>query len=116
MKKGTKKKLRKIDNTKGIIEQISTGEGKSAIISCLSAYYGLRNHKANIITSSRILAVRDSIEFQEFYQLFGSVVDYVKDYQPAPYKVDITYETFLVFEGDILNEIAYNKSIRGDRP
>ena len=115
-KNRNKKKSRKIDNTKGIIEQISTGEGKSAIISCLSAYYGLRNHKVDIITSSRTLAVRDSIEFKEFYQLFGLVVDYVKDYQPAPYKADITYGTFLDFEGDILNEISYNKPIRGDRP
>ena len=115
-KNSYKKKLRKIDNTKGIIEQISTGEGKSAIISCLSAYYGLRNHKVDIITSSRTLAVRDSIEFKEFYQLFGLVVDYVKDYQPAPYKADITYGTFLDFEGDLLNEISYNKPIRGDRP
>ena len=115
-KNRNKKKSRKIDNTKGIIEQISTGEGKSAIISCLSAYYGLRNHKVDIITSSRTLAVRDSIEFKEFYQLFGLVVDYVKDYQPAPYKADIVYGTFLDFEGDILNEISYNKPIRGDRP
>ena len=111
-----KKNARKKDKSKGIIEQISTGEGKSAIIGCLSAYFGLRGHKVDIITSSMTLASRDSIEFKEFYQIFDLVVDYVKDYQAAPYKADIVYGTFLNFEGDYLNEISYNKKIRGDRP
>ena len=43
-----KKNARKKDKSKGIIEQISTGEGKSAIIGCLSAYFGLRGHKVDI--------------------------------------------------------------------
>ena len=110
-----KNKIKK-DKGKGIIEQISTGEGKSAIISCLSAFFGLRGHKVDIITSSTTLAIRDSLEFKEFYQIFNLDVDYVKDYQPAPYKADITYGTFLNFEGDLLEEISSNKIIRGDRP
>ena len=109
------KKIKK-DNGKGIIEEISTGEGKSAIISCLSAYYGLRGHKVDIITSSRTLASRDSMEFKEFYNIFDLIVDYVRDYQPAPYKANITYGTFLDFEGDFLDEICYNNEIRGNRP
>ena len=32
------------------------------------------------------------------------------------YKANITYGTFLDFEGDYLDEISYNKEIRGDRP
>ena len=104
------------DKGKGIIEQISTGEGKSAIISCLAAFYGLRNRKIDIITSSRTLASRDSLEFKEFYQIFNLVSDFVKDYQPRPYKADITYGTFLDFEGDLLEEISSNKIIRGERP
>ena len=106
----------KDDKGKGIIEQISTGEGKTAIISCLAAFYGLRNHKVDIITSSRTLAVRDSSEFKEFYQTFNLIVDFVNGYRPAPYKADITYGTFLDYEGDLLDEISSNKSIRGDRP
>ena len=86
------------DKGKGIIEEISTGEGKSAIISCLAAYFGLRNHKVDIITSSRTLATRDKYEFEEFYKIFDLVVDYVKDYQTAPYKANITYGTFLDFD------------------
>ena len=113
--KNENNKIKK-DKGKGIIEQISTGEGKSAIISCLAAFYGLRNHKVDIITSSRTLAARDSLEFKEFYQILNLVVDFVKDYQQAPYKADITYGTFLDFEGDLLDEISSNKIIRGDRP
>ena len=113
--KDKKNKIKK-DKGKGIIEQISTGEGKSAIISCLSAYFGLRGHKVDIITSSTTLAIRDSIEFKKFYQTFNLVVDYARDYQPAPYKADITYGTFLNFEGDLLDELSSNITIRGDRP
>ena len=115
-KNRNKKKKIKKDNGKGIIEQISTGEGKSAIISCLSAFYGLRNRKVDIITSSRTLAVRDSSEFKEFYKIFNLEVDFVKDYQQGPYKADIIYGTFLDLEGDLLEEISSNKEIRGDRP
>ena len=111
-----KKNRRQKDKGKGIIEEISTGEGKSAIISCLAAYFGLRNHKVDIITSSRTLATRDTSEFKEFYNTFDLVVDSVKDYQTLPYKANVTYGTFLDFEGDYLDEISYNKEIRGDRP
>ena len=104
------------DKTKGIIEEISTGEGKSAIIVCLAAFFGLRNRIVDIITSSRTLAFRDSVEFKEFFSIFNLTVDYVSDYQPAPYKADIAYGTFLDFEGDFLEELTSNKSIRGDRP
>ena len=104
------------DNGKGIIEEISPGEGKSAIISCLSIYYGLKNRKVDIISSSRTLVIRDSFEFKELFQVFDLSVDYVKDENPGPYKADILYGTFLDFEGDLLKEITDNKEIRGERP
>jgi preprotein translocase subunit SecA len=54
---------------KGIIEEIPTGEGKSAIISCLAAYFALNNHKVDIITSSNLLAERDANKFKKFFDL-----------------------------------------------
>ena len=108
-----------IDNngkSNGIIEEIATGEGKSAIISCLAAYFGLRKHKVDIITSSRTLAERDAIKYKNFYNIFGLESDNCKNYNPAPYKADIVYGTFLDFEGDLLDEISNSNIIRGDRP
>lgn len=107
-----------IDNhgkSKGIIEEISTGEGKSAIISCLAAYFGLRKYKVDIITSSKTLAERDANKFKKFYNLLGLTDDNCRQYEEAPYKTDIVYGTFLDFEGDLLDEISSSKKIRGDR-
>ena len=111
-----KKKYLFNDNSKGIIEEISTGEGKSVIISCLAAYFGLRNHKVDVITSSKTLSQRDSIEFKEFYNIFNLKVDYVRDGITEPYKADIIYGTFPDFEGDYLEEIVNKKQIRRNRP
>lgn len=107
-----------IDNhgkSKGLIEEISTGEGKSAIISCLAAFFGLRGYKVDIITSSNTLAERDANKFKKFYNLLGLTDDNCRQYEEAPYKTDIVYGTFLDFEGDLLDEISSNKKIRGDR-
>jgi len=107
-----------IDNhgkSKGLIEEISTGEGKSAIISCLAAFFGLRGYKVDIITSSKTLAERDANKFKIFYNLLGLTDDNCKQYEEAPYKADIIYGTFLDFEGDLLDEISSGKKIRGDR-
>ena len=109
-------KIKIEDKTKGIIEEILPGEGKSIIISCLSIYYGLRNHKVDIITFRKSLAIRDSFAFKELYKIFGLTTDYVQEFQSNPYKADILYGTFEDFEGDLLYEMSYFKKTRGDRP
>ena len=108
-------KNNKKDNGKGIIEEIASGEGKSVIISCLAIYFGLRNHNVDIITSSLPLAIRDSNEFNDLYNIFGLSDDYVKDNQPECYKADILYGSFLDFEGNIYNELFHKKEIIGRR-
>ena len=108
-------KNNKKDNGKGIIEEIASGEGKSVIISCLAIYFGLRNHNVDIITSSLPLAIRDSNEFNDLYNIFGLSDDYVKDNQPECYKADILYGSFLDFEGNIFNELFHKKEIIGRR-
>src|SRR5690606_19913795 len=56
---------------KGILLQVSTGEGKSTITSMLSAIFALQGRKVDIITSSSILAERDAEERAGFFNLLG---------------------------------------------
>ena len=100
----------------GLIEEISTGEGKSCIICSLSIYYALRKKKVDIISSSYSLAIRDSNEFSPIYGYFNLTTSYPKNSDPYPYKCDILYGTFLEFEGDCLRELVSDKKIRNNRP
>ena len=115
-----------IDKQKGIIEEIATGEGKSIIICSLAAYFGLKKHKVDIITSSNLLAERDAKKYKKFFELFKLKVTYCKnknedktqdEQYPSPYQndIDIVYGTFLAFEGDLLDGIRNNKNIREHR-
>ena len=105
------------DKRGGLVQQINTGEGKSCIISFLAVYIALKeNKKIDILTSSPVLAKRDSIIFKEFYKSFNLTVDYTYDHNENIksnnriftqdsydcYKADIVYGDTLSFEGDIL--------------
>ena len=69
------------DKKNGLVQQINTGEGKSCIISFLAVYIALKeNKKIDILTSSPILAKRDSIAFKEFYKSFNLTVGYSSDH------------------------------------
>jgi preprotein translocase subunit SecA len=100
----------------GLIEEISTGEGKSNIICSLSIYFGLRKKKVDIISSSYSLAQRDSEDFENIYDYFNLTTSYPRNYDSYPYKCDILYGTFLEFEGDCLRELISDKKIRNNRP
>ena len=100
---------------KGLIEEISTGEGKSCIISSLSIYYALMGKYVDIISSSYTLAQRDSEEFKELYDYFNLTTGFPYDSNPGPYQVNILYGTFLEFEGDYLREVTSNMEIRKGR-
>ena len=105
------------DKKSGLVQQINTGEGKSCIISFLAVYIALKeNKKIDILTSSPILAKRDSIAFKNFYSSFNLTVGYSSDHNEDVmqnnqifiqdpydcYKQDIVYGDALSFEGDIL--------------
>ena len=106
---------------KGIIEEIATGEGKSVIIRCLAAYFGLKKHKVDIITSSNVLAERDAKNSNKFFTKLGLSSSYCKDRgsyvdgNTTSYDVDILYGTFLSFEGDLLENMRSNEDIRQNR-
>lgn len=46
----------KCDQNKGRLLQVSTGEGKSTIVSVLAIIYALSGFKVDVITSSPVLA------------------------------------------------------------
>ena len=103
------------EQKKGLIEEISTGEGKSCIISTLSIYFALMEHKVDIIPSSYTLAQRDSDEFKDLYNYFNLTTDYPSNSQVEPYNANILYGTFLEFEGDYLREVTSDMKIRNER-
>ena len=99
----------------GLIEQISTGEGKSHIICCLSIFYGLQEKNVDIITSGMTLAQRDAEKYKNIYDYFGLTASYPQHYSSIPYKSKILYGTFLEFEGDYLYDLTSQENIRNDR-
>ena len=104
------------DKRYGLIEEISTGEGKSCIISSLSIYFALMGYKVDVISSSYTLAQRDSDDFKNIYDYFNLTTGFPFNSESSPYNCDILYGTFLEFEGDYLREIATNRKIRNKRP
>jgi preprotein translocase subunit SecA len=47
-------------NQQRLILEILTGEGKSVIIACIAAIFAIRGLNVDIITTSEVLAIRDS--------------------------------------------------------
>ena len=105
------------DKNKGLVQQINTGEGKSCIISFLAVYIALKqNKKIDILTSSTVLAQRDTELFKKFYNSFNLKVDFTYAHNDSVknnnrissqeaydcYKADIVYGDALSFEGDFL--------------
>ena len=117
----------------GLIEEILTGEGKTIIISFLAVIKAFQGKKVDILTSSTVLAERDSNEMRNFYNYFGLSVDYcnkdfretfrntyledVKERQECfkCYNADIVYGDSLSFEGDILRTNFMNLVGRGTK-
>lgn len=101
-------------NLKGRIAQIKTGEGKSSIIAMLSAYMGATGNFVDVVTSSDYLAVRDSIEFEGFYNALGLSASHICVPQPdkSHFKGQIIYGTSTDFEFAYLREGLYNEKLR----
>ena len=104
------------DKKYGLVEEISTGEGKSCIISSLSIYFALMGYKVDVISSSYTLAQRDSDEFRNIYDYFNLTTGFPFNSESSPYNCDILYGTFFEFEGDYLRELTSNRKIRNKRP
>lgn len=60
----------------GLLLQIGTGMGKSTIIAVTATILSMLGIKADIYTSSPVLAERDAKEWTSFYSLFGLTCDH----------------------------------------
>ncbi|CAF4986969.1 unnamed protein product [Rotaria sp. Silwood1] len=93
---------------RGKLLQVATGEGKSIVISILAIIYALRDNTVDIITSTPVLAERDSIERCAFYNMFGFECSNNNDkliYSTGPkacYKKQIVYGEVAQFQFDML--------------
>ena len=58
-----------LNRSQGRIGKIMTGEGKSIIVAAIAAIKALSCQKVDIVTSSNVLAVRDSIENKPFFEM-----------------------------------------------
>lgn len=113
----------------GCLLEISTGEGKTCIIAMLAAIFALQGKHVDIMTSSPVLAIRDSEEWSKLYtdiglsssvippkQLDGRINKEGKQklYQEN-YQKDIVYGTIGSFAADLLEQEFNKEEIRGKR-
>ena len=115
--------LLKNKKNKGLIAEVKTGEGKSLIIMFLATLKALEGKKVDIITSSPVLAERDSKQNQQFFSAFGLTCDYCHEdenklndnFSYQCYNKDIVYGTVLSFAGDYLRTSFIGTKGRGLR-
>jgi preprotein translocase subunit SecA len=93
------------------LAEVFTGEGKSLIIAILSAIKVIGGDKVDIVTSSEVLAERDSKEnFTEFYESLDITVGHnidIDGYSDKPKKCylnDVVFGTVHSFQADILRD------------
>ncbi|VDI58633.1 Hypothetical predicted protein [Mytilus galloprovincialis] len=104
---------------KGILQQMSTGEGKTIVIVVLSILKVLQGEKVDIITSSSVLAKRDSDINKDIFDLFEISVsnncsEDKHDRQDA-YLSFVVYGEIGTFQRDILLTEFYDENIIGGR-
>lgn len=96
-------------NNGGLILEVLTGEGKTLTISFLALYLAILGNKVDILTSSPVLAERDSKNRKKFFKRFGISCDFCradsknnKENMFECYKADIVYGDGISLIGDIL--------------
>ena len=105
---------------KGLLEQVSTGEGKSLITTIMATIKALYGNKVDIITSSYVLAERDAAENRDIYELFevsaGHNCSNETGERNTSYKdKQVVYGEIGMFQRDLLLDSIYDTSIRGGR-
>ena len=98
----------------GILEQVSTGEGKTLIIAALAIFKVLMGENVDILTSSPILAQRDASINRDMYQLFHIKVGHNSSEKTEERKKvyvdsDVVYGEIGAFQRDILQDNFYNE-------
>uniref|UniRef100_A0A183CQF6 Chloroplast protein-transporting ATPase n=1 Tax=Globodera pallida TaxID=36090 RepID=A0A183CQF6_GLOPA len=124
---------------RGHLQQIGTGEGKTAIVALFVVVKALRDgvkgsaraesplepgsiefSKIDVVTSSDALARRDSKGLKTFYGMFGLTVDNctggISPHYKECYAADILYGDSDSFQGDILCHEFKSMNVRGTPP
>ncbi|XP_052892285.1 uncharacterized protein LOC128300304 [Anopheles moucheti] len=109
-----------LTNERSTLAQVSTGEGKSLIVVALSLMKALLTEKVDIVTSSPVLAKRDSEMNKDIYELFDINVshncsDNIEDRKEAYSMHQVVYGDLANFQRDYLLDRFYGKNILGDR-
>ena len=109
-----------------VLVQVSTGEGKSLIVAGVAIFYALSGKKVDIVTSSGLLAIRDSTlsvsdgGLGELYAAFG--IDVANNCSEQEYERIKAYNSAVVygelssFQRDYLLDTFHKRNIRGERP
>ncbi|KAF2077754.1 hypothetical protein CYY_000941 [Polysphondylium violaceum] len=94
---------------RGRIAQVLTGEGKSTIVTLLSAYCGLAGKQIDVITTSEYLAYRDFIKYEPFYQLLGISCSQITGNHPeeSAFDAQILFGTNSNYEFALLRDKLY---------
>ena len=92
---------------RGHLLQVGAGEGKSCIIAMVAATYAMMGRYVDVITSSSVLAKRDSDDWKVFYGLLGISCDCnneILGYKLSEnrFEVKVLYGTVDSFARDIL--------------
>uniref|UniRef100_A0A914VQ37 Chloroplast protein-transporting ATPase n=1 Tax=Plectus sambesii TaxID=2011161 RepID=A0A914VQ37_9BILA len=114
-----------LKNGKSLLGQVSTGEGKTLIITALSIIKAIWGEKLDIVTSSSILAKRDAESLPpkgniDIYKFFGVSVGHICDEDIEKRKLvysncQIVYGDLSSFQRDYLLDRFYGKNILGGR-
>lgn len=104
----------KSDKGKGILSQINTGEGKTLIIAVLAAYNVLKGHTVDVYTSSPLLAVPQSKDYENFYTVLNITITHNIEYN-SDYDKDVIYGTNRSFQRDVLLDEFRKTGVRKNR-
>jgi hypothetical protein len=106
---------------KGLLFQVFTGEGKSIIIAIMAVIMVLHGYVVDVVTSSPVLAKRDSIFFRDFFRLFGmngahniDPVGY-RDGEKDCYASQVVYGEISQFQFDWLRTEYFHMKTQGKR-
>ena len=102
-----------------LMQQISTGEGKTMILCMVAIYKALLGENVDIVTCSSVLATRDADKQKPLYDLFGITVSHCchdsTDKRQKAYHSSIIYGDIGSFQRDMLETDFYDRAIRTNR-
>ena len=102
-----------------LLQQISTGEGKTMILCMAAIYKVLLGERVDIVTSSSVLATRDAVDQKALYDIFNITVTHCCHEELSSrrkaYEADVIYGDIGSFQRDTLETDFYDHNIRTDR-